>query len=227
MNDRDHDQSHSLERLVFFSDAVFAIAITLLIIEVRPPLLPAGASDREQLAALASIGPSFFSFFVSFAVIGAFWSSHHRVFGLANGWSPKLMRPNMLLLLLIVLMPFTTAYMGTNWGERVPAILYDSVLVLAGLVSIYLARIVTSPPVVAEYSDPVTIARSRARGWGAVAGAGLALTLAFVRPSISQFGLLLIPVGIRVAVACATSPFASVKRRKVPDPSLRNREHEV
>lgn len=197
-------QSQALERLVFFSDAVFAIAITLLVIELHPPHLPAGTPDDNQLTALSAIGPSFLSFFVSFAVIGAFWSSHHRLFGLADGWSPRLMRPNMLLLLLIAFMPFTTAYMGINWGERVPAIIYDSVLVLAGLVSIYLARVVTSPPVVSRIADQRLVAHSRARGWGLVAGAGLALFLAVVRPPISQYGLLFIPFGIRIATSFST-----------------------
>ena len=75
----DLSPAHPLERLIFFSDAVFAIAITLLVIEVRPPHLPFHTSDRDQLVSLINLTPSFTAFFISFFVVGAFFSArrHH------------------------------------------------------------------------------------------------------------------------------------------------------
>jgi len=195
-----HSPAHPLERLIFFSDAVFAIAITLLIIEVHPPQLGMHASDRLHLIALINLTPSFVAFFISFFVIGAFWAGHHRAFSLARHWSPGLIMPNIFMLAAIVFMPFATAYMGTNMGQRVPTILYDTVLMATGLLNTRLVRLATSPPVVDEHADPAIVARTRARGWGVTIGAAVALILAIFFPKISQFGLLTIPIWLRLAI---------------------------
>lgn len=192
--------AHPLERLIFFSDAVFAIAITLLIIEVHPPHLSFHASDQDHLVALANLIPSFVAFFISFFVIGAFWAGHHRAFSLARHWSPDLIMPNIMMLAAVVFMPFATAYMGMNMGQRVPTALYDLVLLTTGLLNIRLVRRATSPPVVDEHADPTLVARTRARGWGVTLGAAIALALAFFVPRYSQFGLLTIPFWLRLAV---------------------------
>jgi uncharacterized membrane protein len=195
-----HSPAHPLERLIFFSDAVFAIAITLLIIEVHAPHLPFGSSDREHLIALAQLIPNLVAFFISFAVIGAFWAGHHRAFSLARRWSPRLLVPNIAMLGAIVFMPFATAYMGTNMGQRVPTVMYNAVLLATALLNIRLVRLATSAPVVDEAADALTVARTRARGWGVAGGAALALAVAFVEPRLSQFALITIPLWLRLAV---------------------------
>ena len=201
MSDQDDGSpSHPLERLIFFSDAVFAIAITLLIIEVQPPHLPRTATDRDQLITLINLTPSFVSFFISFFVIAAFWAGHHRAFSLSRHWSPGLVMPNITMLAAVVFMPFATAYMALNMGQRVPTVLYDLVLLATALLNIRLVKLATSPPVVGDGVDAVTIARTRGRGWGVAAGAALALILAFFVPRFSQFGLMTIPLWLRLAV---------------------------
>jgi uncharacterized membrane protein len=127
-------------------------------------------------------------------------AGHHRAFSLARHWSPALVGPNILMLAAIVFMPFATAYMGLNMGQRVPTILYDVVLLATGLLNIRLVRMATSPPVVDEDADALTIARIRGRGWGVTLGAALALLLAFFVPRLSQFALLTIPIWMRFAV---------------------------
>ena len=95
---------HALERLVFFSDAVFAIAITLLILEVHVPHLPRHSADVVYLQALADLTPSFIGYIISFWVIGMFWLGHHRVFGLASRQSRKVLGWNLFLLGVIAFM---------------------------------------------------------------------------------------------------------------------------
>jgi uncharacterized membrane protein len=184
---------HSLERLVFFSDAVFAIAITLLIIEVHAPHLPWPSSDIAYIQALANLIPSFFGFFVSFFVIGAFWAGHHRAFGLAGHYSEKLVGPNLYLLCAIVFMPFSTAFMSSNIGMLVPTIFYNLTMIATGLLNIRLVRIVTSAPVVREDVSAETIAYIRSRGPAVVLGAACALLVAIVDPRFSQIALISIP----------------------------------
>ena len=199
----DLSPAHPLERLIFFSDAVFAIAITLLVIEVRPPHLPFHTSDRDQLVSLINLTPSVTAFFISFFVVGAFWAGHHRAFSLSKHWSPKLLFPNILMLCAIAFMPFATAYMGLNMGQRVPSMLYDAVLMITAILNIRLVKLATSPPVVDERADPLAIARTRARGWGVALGAAIAFVLTFVFPPISQFGLMTIPIWLRLSIARA------------------------
>lgn len=183
---------HPLERLIFFSDAVFAIAITLLIIEVHPPHLPHGAAPAAYLQALADLGPSLFGFFVSFFVIAAFWMGHHRAFALAGHYSDRLLAPNILMLCAIVFMPFATAFMSSNLGTLVPSALYALTLIVTGLLSMWVAFVTTAPGIVRADTAAETIAQVRIRGIGVVLGAAVALGLAFVVAPLSQTGLLTI-----------------------------------
>jgi uncharacterized membrane protein len=129
------EQDHlGLERLIFFSDAVFAIAITLLALEIR---LPAGqeiGSDEGLLTALLSIWPRYLSYVVSFLVIGMYWMAHHRMFRTIARYDRRLLFLNLLLLLCIAFVPFPTAILGEHNGP-VATIFYAATMVVTGLVS--------------------------------------------------------------------------------------------
>lgn len=173
---------HRLERLIFFSDAVFAIAITLLVIEIHAPHLHDGTSGREYAIALAEQIPSFAGFLISFFVIGAFWAAHHRTFALAGHWHDRLVAPNLMLLAAVAAMPFFTAFMSGNPTGKLPVLLYCVWLVVAGLLNVRLQRVVTAPPVVNPAVAPQQIQHIRRRGFAVVIGAMLAFALTFVMP---------------------------------------------
>lgn len=173
---------HRLERLVFFSDAVFAIAITLLVIELHPPHLAWNAGDRPHLVALAHLVPSFVGFATSFFVIGAFWAGHHRAFALARSWDDQLIAPNLMLLCAVAAMPFFTAYMSGNGTERVPVALYCLWLIVSGLLNWRLQRLVIAPPVLAPDVGPEQVRDVRHRGQSVVLGAATALLLSLLIP---------------------------------------------
>ena len=99
-------------RVEAFSDGVFAIAITLLILEVRVPHLPLEAGDRELGAALRALWPSFLTFAGTFGAILTMWINHHGFFDLLERVDRRFLYANGLLLLLITFVPFPTALLA-------------------------------------------------------------------------------------------------------------------
>jgi uncharacterized membrane protein len=200
---------HTLERLVFFSDAVFAIAITLLVIEIHPPHLPHHSSGEAHLQALAELIPSFVGYFVSFWVIGSFWMGHHRAFGLASHYSPNILGWNMALLNVIAFMPFASAYLSLNEGEAVPTVFYCIVMSAAALLNYKVNRTATSPPMLDEGADPQAVRYVRQRSVSVLLGALSAVALSCVWPQFGQLALISIPLWRRGLVRWAPPPRAA------------------
>jgi uncharacterized membrane protein len=111
----EHRKQFQVERIILFSDAVFAIAITLLIIEIRIPHFEGEVTQQMVVKGLKERIPDFIAFVVSFAVIGQFWTNHHRLFAYVKDYTPALLWLNLLMLLWIALMPFST-YLIMQYG---------------------------------------------------------------------------------------------------------------
>ena len=117
----------ALERLIFFSDAVFAIAITLLALEIR---LPEGAGALgDQILALA---PNILAFILSFLVIGSYWVAHHRICQYLARYDTGLLWHNLLFLMGIALMPFTSGLIARHGDTTTAVAFYAATLTLAG-----------------------------------------------------------------------------------------------
>lgn len=123
----------ALERLMFFSDAVFAIAITLLALDIRLPPLPK-ATDAQVLNQLLALGPKYYSFGLSFLAIGLYWLGHHRMFHYIAHFDPLLLILNLWLLLCIAFIPFPASVIGDSTG-RTASVFYALTLAITGLVS--------------------------------------------------------------------------------------------
>jgi len=189
-----HGPEHGLERLIFFSDAVFAIVITLLVIDIHAPHLRFGSPDRDYWIALVNLAPEFLGFFISFFVIGFFWAGHHRTFSLAAHYSPRLLFPNLMLLAAVAAMPFFTAFASANPRMRVPIFCYCAWLVVAGLLNRRLQTLVTSPPVVDERVTAEAILTTRDRGTSVVLGAATGMVMSLFVPVLGQVMLCTIPL---------------------------------
>jgi len=96
----------AFERMLFFSDAVFAIAITLLVIEIKVPVLPHGATDRELGFALVGLIPRFVGFIISFFLVGQTWVEHHRIGRQLQRYERGLLWSNLWMLFFVAAMPF-------------------------------------------------------------------------------------------------------------------------
>jgi len=112
-----------LERMILFSDAVFAIAITLLVIEIKIPdkefLKEHGdLSDKTLLHELSQLVPKFTGFLISFLLIGLYWSIHHRLFGFVTNYDRRLLFLNLVFLFFVALMPFSTGFYSEYAGSE-------------------------------------------------------------------------------------------------------------
>ena len=122
-----HKAEFQLERLILFSDAVFAIAITLLAIELKVPEFHKELiTDSDLVNGLEHMIPKFIAFLISFLIIGQYWSIHHRLFGFVVNYNLRLLWLNLFFLLAIIIMPFTTAFYSEyiSYLLKTPTVLY-------------------------------------------------------------------------------------------------------
>jgi uncharacterized membrane protein len=101
-----------LERIIFSSDAVMAIAITLLAVEVQVPEIARPLAATELPRALLSMAPKLSSFVISFAIIGVYWLAHHRYYRYIVRYDTRLLLLNLLFLFFIGILPFVTNLLG-------------------------------------------------------------------------------------------------------------------
>ena len=125
------------DRVLFFSDAIFAIAITLLVLEI-PRSAPRSAGSGT-VAVLHTAVPHIISFGISFAVIGMFWMGHHSLFRYITVMDHRLVALNLLFCGVIAFLPYPTALLNEQDEQpRVAIIFYAACIATAGLVELAL-----------------------------------------------------------------------------------------
>jgi uncharacterized membrane protein len=188
-----------LERIVFFSDAVFAIAITLLIIEIKVPHLDHHAPDSEFWLALWALKWNFFGYFFSFFVIGAYWVGHHRIYGHIVRWNYGLVWRNVLFLMAIGFMPFATAFFTEIFPPRfVPLVLYAATFSVAGLLELWQWRYAVKKGLIDEGMNPTLISYFSWRMLSLPIVGVTAILIGFVNPVFSSFAFLMMPLAQKV-----------------------------
>ena len=111
------------ERLIALTDGVVAVIITIMVLELKPP-------HGADLASLRELGPTFFSFALSFIYVAIYWNNHHHFFRLVPHVDGGIMWANLNLLFWLSLIPFATAWMDEHAGAAVPVATYGATLLL-------------------------------------------------------------------------------------------------
>jgi uncharacterized membrane protein len=120
------------ERVVAFSDGVFAIAITLLVLGLEVP----DVADDQLGHALSQLGSQTVSYFIGFAVMGLFWVDHHHFFARLRAFDGTLLVLNLAYLSLVALMPFTTGVFGSYGDVSIAVALYAGNVAATSLMSV-------------------------------------------------------------------------------------------
>jgi len=181
------------DRVLFFSDAVIAIAITLLVVDLRVPDVVFNA--RHQLAADKQ---RLLSFGISFVVIGLFWVGHHHLFRYITALDRRLILLNLLFLGTIVFLPYPTALLSATRGDQVAStVFYAACVAATGLMElvIWLYAIRTDGLVPASVS-PARRRYETTRLLPVPLVFALSIPVAFAVPVAALFSwLLLVPIG--------------------------------
>jgi uncharacterized membrane protein len=133
-------EDNSLGRLLTLSDGVFAIAMTLLALDLKVPTgLDAHPTSQQMIHALAQNTDSYWSFILSFYIIAIYWGAHRRLMRSVTSFTPNLVRDTIFLLLIVAALPFPTSLLGKYGGTPFVLALYGAISALAQLAIIALS----------------------------------------------------------------------------------------
>lgn len=120
-------------RLEAYSDAVIAIVITIMVLELHVP-------EQASLAALSKVLPTFLAYVLSFIYLSIYWNNHHHLLQATERITGRVMWANVHLLFWLSLVPFSTGWLSNNPGAAVPSAVYGLNLFMAGLAYFMLTR---------------------------------------------------------------------------------------
>ncbi len=183
------------DRVAFFSDAVYAIAMTLLVVGIGFPHV----RDSELGSKLASLDSEIISFFLGFVILGFYWISHHALLARLRAIDATFLAINLLYLAVVAFLPFPTAVVGSNGSVPLAVVLFACSLAAVSIfeVALYVCAhrrdLLTRRPSDAEYRHDIVA--------GLIPGLVflLSLPLAFVAPNYALLSWVLIVPAERLA----------------------------
>lgn len=153
-DDQETGGERSAHRLVQFSDGVFTVALTLLVIDIGIPNLAAGASEGELVKQLGAQLPNIVAFILSFWVVGEYWLIHHRDFLFIRRYDGRLMLLNLLFLMTVCFIPWPTAVLGHYGGYLTTWVLYSASMAAMGFAAAALWVYASARPSLADNVTP-------------------------------------------------------------------------
>jgi uncharacterized membrane protein len=195
MDENKENSAISFERIVFFSDAVFAIVITLLVLEIKVPSHLTIDSSEALHKELAHLIPKFLGFVCSFFIVGLMWFEHHRIFRFIEGFSAGLIWRNLIFLLVITFIPFPTGLFSEYPWSITAFLIYTMTFGLAALAKFWLWTYAVKNSLIRPGTDPSTVTRISRRSLGVPLGCLTCVILALFLPTyFAFFGFPLIPL---------------------------------
>ncbi len=175
------------QRLEALSDGVFAVAITLLALDVRVLQLPVGATETALYDAVLALAPKFFTYLMTFVLVGMFWIAHHRMFTAIQHVDRALLWFNINLLLWICLLPLSASALGAYHGYRTSVIIYGLNVILVGQSLFGIWYYVCTRGLLHPHTDPELI---RLSYWRILVGSPiylLGIAISFWNPRVSSW----------------------------------------
>ncbi|MDQ3911131.1 MAG: TMEM175 family protein [Actinomycetota bacterium] len=129
----EREAARDRDRIVNLSDGVFAIALTLLVLDIRVPNIPENAVSSELPDVLLALWPNYVGYVLSFVVISTFWIIHHSIFRTIKAYDRNLLYLNFLFLMFVAFVPFPTALLGEYGNHQLPVVVYAATLAVGRL----------------------------------------------------------------------------------------------
>lgn len=174
----------SADRQKALADGVFAIVMTLLVLELSVPVIH-GGNNHELTQALAAMWPKFVAYTLSFLILGVFWLVHHFLFDVIKYYDTRLAWLNIIFLLFVALVPFTTSLLGEYLLQKTPAIIYGVQLLAVFFMGFVIWSYATSQKLYDAEVDSRFVRGGRRMGYLYFVILITAIILAFFVPFVS------------------------------------------
>lgn len=185
-------KKRGFDRFLLFTDAVVAIAITLLILPVVERAAELGGGEELTIASiLRESGPQIYGFLLSFAVIAVMWLRHQAIFQVVETVNPWLVWANLGWLLTVIFLAFTTALTAQHGNESIAAPIYIGNVALNSLMLSLSATILSRHPEL-MFADTPSDAIRLSRSWIATGLLTFAVVLVLIVPSIGYYAMFLL-----------------------------------
>jgi len=198
---RERETGKDRDRIVNLSDGVFAIAITLLVLDIRVPDIPEKMAASQLPGALLSLWPNFLGYFLSFVGISAFWTIHHSIFRSIRAYDRVLLYLNFLFLMVVAFVPFPTALLGKYGDHQLPVAIYAATLAAGRLLlTATYWHSVRNDRLLDEPQDPATVRFFLIRGLALPAIFLISIVISFLSVSLAIWSWLFMLVADAVVV---------------------------
>jgi uncharacterized membrane protein len=185
----------SKHRIEALTDGIYAVAMTLLVIELKLPAHELIHSQEELVAAVINLLPKFIAWVISFLVLSLFWLGHHRLFNQVRHVDGKLLALNMVQLGLVSLIPFSSALAGEFGKTLFSQVFYSLNMTALSVMAILIARYIFRHPELCVHPVPEYVYHgARFRIGGLIVISAVAVLIAMLIPSAGNMAFMLMMV---------------------------------